>query len=165
MVVCRLHPSGPFQILRGRPQGTLPRREEDHQRHPEGDLQVWRRALTNGRFFSLTPVFCCCFFLHILAQDKSFLVEVNTGFDDFGSVISSDKRATTLDAGNIKLAFNSVSAPPLHAHPLTPTSLTSHGPLLLKRYTLKVNRYCSLHVDKNKTCTTIMPTLNDFTNP
>lgn len=41
-------------------------------------------------------------------QDKGFLVEVNTGFDDFGSVISSDKRATTLDAGNIKLAFNSV---------------------------------------------------------
>lgn len=42
-------------------------------------------------------------------QDKSFLVEINTNFEDFGSVISSDKRATTLDAGNIKLAFNSVS--------------------------------------------------------
>ena len=41
-------------------------------------------------------------------QDKSFLVEVNTTFEDFGTVISSDKRATTLDAGNIKLAFNSV---------------------------------------------------------
>lgn len=41
-------------------------------------------------------------------QDKGFLVEVNTSFEDFGSVISSDKRATTLDAGNIKLAFNSV---------------------------------------------------------
>ncbi|CAJ1079256.1 pre-mRNA-processing factor 40 homolog A isoform X1 [Xyrichtys novacula] len=40
--------------------------------------------------------------------DKGFLVEVNTSFDDFGSVISSDKRATTLDAGNIKLAFNSL---------------------------------------------------------
>ncbi|TNN84489.1 Pre-mRNA-processing factor 40 A [Liparis tanakae] len=40
--------------------------------------------------------------------DKGFLVEVNTTFDDFGSVISSDKRATTLDAGNIKLAFNSL---------------------------------------------------------
>lgn len=35
-------------------------------------------------------------------------MEVNTSFEDFGSVISSDKRATTLDAGNIKLAFNSV---------------------------------------------------------
>uniref|UniRef100_A0A7N8Y9F7 Pre-mRNA-processing factor 40 homolog A n=1 Tax=Mastacembelus armatus TaxID=205130 RepID=A0A7N8Y9F7_9TELE len=41
-------------------------------------------------------------------EDKGFLVEVNTSFDDFGSVISSDKRATTLDAGNIKLAFNSL---------------------------------------------------------
>lgn len=36
-------------------------------------------------------------------------MEINTNFEDFGSVISSDKRATTLDAGNIKLAFNSVS--------------------------------------------------------
>uniref|UniRef100_A0A7N6BVM2 Pre-mRNA-processing factor 40 homolog A n=1 Tax=Anabas testudineus TaxID=64144 RepID=A0A7N6BVM2_ANATE len=43
-----------------------------------------------------------------ILKDKGFLVEVNTGFDDFGSVISSDKRATTLDAGNIKLAFNSL---------------------------------------------------------
>lgn len=43
-----------------------------------------------------------------ILKDKNFLVEVNTGFDDFGSVISSDKRATTLDAGNIKLAFNSL---------------------------------------------------------
>ncbi|KAG7257481.1 hypothetical protein CRUP_010342 [Coryphaenoides rupestris] len=43
-----------------------------------------------------------------ILKDKSFLVEVNTTFEDFGSVISSDKRATTLDAGNIKLAFNSV---------------------------------------------------------
>ncbi|KAK7939510.1 hypothetical protein WMY93_002836 [Mugilogobius chulae] len=43
-----------------------------------------------------------------ILKDKNFLVEVNTSFDDFGSVISSDKRATTLDAGNIKLAFNSL---------------------------------------------------------
>ncbi|TRY93445.1 hypothetical protein DNTS_005745 [Danionella cerebrum] len=43
-----------------------------------------------------------------ILKDKSFLVEINTGFEDFGSVISSDKRATTLDAGNIKLAFNSL---------------------------------------------------------
>lgn len=48
--------------------------------------------------------FCNLFVL----QDKSFLVEINTSFEDFGSVVSSDKRATTLDAGNIKLAFNSV---------------------------------------------------------
>lgn len=52
-----------------------------------------------------------CFLSHVLLmpQDKGFLVEINTNFEDFGSVISSDKRATTLDAGNIKLAFNSVS--------------------------------------------------------
>lgn len=50
---------------------------------------------------------CSCLSL----QDKGFLVEINTNFEDFGSVISSDKRATTLDAGNIKLAFNSVSTP------------------------------------------------------
>ncbi|XP_077071366.1 pre-mRNA-processing factor 40 homolog A isoform X4 [Siphateles boraxobius] len=43
-----------------------------------------------------------------ILKDKGFLVEINTGFEDFGSVISSDKRATTLDAGNIKLAFNSL---------------------------------------------------------
>ncbi|XP_034042210.1 LOW QUALITY PROTEIN: pre-mRNA-processing factor 40 homolog A [Thalassophryne amazonica] len=43
-----------------------------------------------------------------ILKDKGFMVEVNTGFEDFGSVISSDKRATTLDAGNIKLAFNSL---------------------------------------------------------
>ncbi|KAI4805613.1 hypothetical protein KUCAC02_010217, partial [Chaenocephalus aceratus] len=43
-----------------------------------------------------------------ILKDKGFLVEVNTSFEDFGSVISSDKRATTLDAGNIKLAFNSL---------------------------------------------------------
>lgn len=42
-------------------------------------------------------------------QDKGFVVEVNTTFEDFVTVISSTKRATTLDAGNIKLAFNSVS--------------------------------------------------------
>ncbi|MGH0143303.1 UNVERIFIED_CONTAM: hypothetical protein FKN15_033195 [Acipenser sinensis] len=46
-------------------------------------------------------------FVHVL-EDKGFTVEVNTTFEDFGTVISSDKRATTLDAGNIKLAFNSL---------------------------------------------------------
>lgn len=46
----------------------------------------------------------------ILLQDKGFVVEVNTSFEDFVTVISSTKRATTLDAGNIKLAFNSVSS-------------------------------------------------------
>ncbi|XP_006002135.1 pre-mRNA-processing factor 40 homolog A isoform X2 [Latimeria chalumnae] len=43
-----------------------------------------------------------------ILKDKNFVVEVKTAFDEFGSVISLDKRATTLDAGNIKLAFNSL---------------------------------------------------------
>ncbi|NXC15897.1 PR40A factor, partial [Corythaeola cristata] len=45
-----------------------------------------------------------------ILKDKGFVVEVNTSFEDFVTVISSTKRATTLDAGNIKLAFNSVSS-------------------------------------------------------
>lgn len=35
-------------------------------------------------------------------------MEVNTAFEDFAHVISFDKRAAALDAGNIKLTFNSV---------------------------------------------------------
>lgn len=53
-------------------------------------------------------VFLPSLFPSAVMQDKSFPVEINTNFEDFGSIISSDKRATTLDAGNIKLAFNSV---------------------------------------------------------
>ncbi|XP_053327677.1 pre-mRNA-processing factor 40 homolog A isoform X2 [Spea bombifrons] len=41
-----------------------------------------------------------------ILRDKAFVVELSTSFEDFVSVISSTKRATTLDAGNIKLAFN-----------------------------------------------------------
>ncbi|XP_018409095.1 PREDICTED: pre-mRNA-processing factor 40 homolog A-like [Nanorana parkeri] len=43
-----------------------------------------------------------------ILRDKSFVVELRTSFEDFVTVISSTKRATTLDAGNIKLAFNSL---------------------------------------------------------
>ncbi|XP_032067265.1 pre-mRNA-processing factor 40 homolog A [Thamnophis elegans] len=43
-----------------------------------------------------------------ILKDKGFVVEVSTPFEDFVTVISSTKRATTLDAGNIKLAFNSL---------------------------------------------------------
>uniref|UniRef100_A0A4W3HVU5 Pre-mRNA-processing factor 40 homolog A n=1 Tax=Callorhinchus milii TaxID=7868 RepID=A0A4W3HVU5_CALMI len=43
-----------------------------------------------------------------ILKDKGFAVEVNTTFEEFGTVISSDKRAATLDAGNIKLTFNSL---------------------------------------------------------
>ena len=51
-----------------------------------------------------------CPLLHALLcpQDRGFCVEVNTAFEDFAHVISFDKRAAALDAGNIKLTFNSV---------------------------------------------------------
>uniref|UniRef100_A0A8C2JVK7 Pre-mRNA-processing factor 40 homolog A n=1 Tax=Cyprinus carpio TaxID=7962 RepID=A0A8C2JVK7_CYPCA len=39
---------------------------------------------------------------------QALMLMNNTCKREFGSVISSDKRATTLDAGNIKLAFNSL---------------------------------------------------------
>ncbi|XP_013917312.1 PREDICTED: pre-mRNA-processing factor 40 homolog B [Thamnophis sirtalis] len=42
-----------------------------------------------------------------ILKDRSFSVEINTTFEDFAHVISFDKRAATLDAGNIKLTFNS----------------------------------------------------------
>nr|XP_042713323.1 pre-mRNA-processing factor 40 homolog B isoform X3 [Chrysemys picta bellii] len=43
-----------------------------------------------------------------ILKDRGFGVEVNTTFEDFAHVISFDKRAATLDAGNIKLTFNSL---------------------------------------------------------
>ncbi|MBN3307462.1 PR40B factor, partial [Amia calva] len=43
-----------------------------------------------------------------ILKDRSFAVEVRTTFEDFAHIISFDKRAATLDAGNIKLTFNSL---------------------------------------------------------
>ncbi|KAM7138873.1 LOW QUALITY PROTEIN: pre-mRNA-processing factor 40 homolog B [Macrochelys suwanniensis] len=43
-----------------------------------------------------------------ILKDRGFGVEVTTTFEDFAHVISFDKRAATLDAGNIKLTFNSL---------------------------------------------------------
>ncbi|XP_067385599.1 pre-mRNA-processing factor 40 homolog B isoform X3 [Emydura macquarii macquarii] len=43
-----------------------------------------------------------------ILKDRSFSVEVNTTFEDFAHIISFDRRAATLDAGNIKLTFNSL---------------------------------------------------------
>lgn len=100
----RFHSSGLVQILCGGLEGSLPRRKENHQRYPEGE------GLTTETCRPSAGPLCYVMFNSVLSflKDKSFLVEVNTSFDDFGSIISSDKRATTLDAGNIKLAFNSV---------------------------------------------------------
>ncbi|XP_063640739.1 pre-mRNA-processing factor 40 homolog B isoform X3 [Pan troglodytes] len=43
-----------------------------------------------------------------ILKDRGFCVEVNTAFEDFAHIISFDKRAAALDAGNIKLTFNSL---------------------------------------------------------
>lgn len=42
-----------------------------------------------------------------ILKDQSFEVGIKTTFDAFAVVVTGDKRAATLDAGNIKLAFNS----------------------------------------------------------
>ncbi|KAJ8024892.1 Pre-mRNA-processing factor 40-like A [Holothuria leucospilota] len=41
-----------------------------------------------------------------ILKDKGMVVELDTLYDDFATTISEDKRAGTLDAGNIKMAFN-----------------------------------------------------------
>ncbi|XP_042901270.1 pre-mRNA-processing factor 40 homolog B isoform X1 [Parasteatoda tepidariorum] len=43
-----------------------------------------------------------------LLKEKGFSVEVNTTFDEFATVVSEDKRSATLDAGNVKLTYNSL---------------------------------------------------------
>ena len=42
-------------------------------------------------------------------QDRNFNFEVDTTFDEFNEIIMDDQRCATLDPGNIKFAFNSVS--------------------------------------------------------
>lgn len=91
----------------------LKARYHDEKRIIKDILKVRARYLTISVYQICAEALdevCVCVFV----QDKGFLVEINTGFEDFGSVISSDKRATTLDAGNIKLAFNSVSRLPCY---------------------------------------------------
>ncbi|XP_033639312.1 pre-mRNA-processing factor 40 homolog B-like isoform X2 [Asterias rubens] len=43
-----------------------------------------------------------------ILKDRAMSIEINTSFEDFATSISTDKRASTLDAGNIKLTFNSL---------------------------------------------------------
>lgn len=43
-----------------------------------------------------------------ILKEKNYMVEVNTVYDDFVTVISEDKRSATLDAGNVKLTYNSL---------------------------------------------------------
>nr|CAB3265191.1 pre-mRNA-processing factor 40 homolog A [Phallusia mammillata] len=43
-----------------------------------------------------------------ILKDQGFEIGTKTTFDSFALVVTGDKRAATLDAGNIKLAFNSL---------------------------------------------------------
>lgn len=43
-----------------------------------------------------------------ILRDKGHMVEVNTTFEEFSNMISDDKRANSLDTGNIKLTYNSL---------------------------------------------------------
>ncbi|KAK9876064.1 hypothetical protein WA026_011173 [Henosepilachna vigintioctopunctata] len=43
-----------------------------------------------------------------ILREKDFEVKVDTTFDQFATVICEDKRSATLDAGNVKLTFNSL---------------------------------------------------------
>lgn len=42
-----------------------------------------------------------------ILKEKNFEVKVDTTFDQFATVICEDKRSATLDAGNVKLTYNS----------------------------------------------------------
>ena len=42
-------------------------------------------------------------------QERGYSVDINTTFEEFSSMLTADKRSFGLDAGNIKLTFNSVS--------------------------------------------------------
>lgn len=42
-----------------------------------------------------------------ILKEKDFEVGVDTTFDQFATVICEDRRSATLDAGNVKLTFNS----------------------------------------------------------
>ncbi|RXN07188.1 pre-mRNA-processing factor 40 -like protein [Labeo rohita] len=85
-----------------------------------------------------------------ILKDKGFLVEINTGFEEFGSVISSDKRATTLDAGNIKLAFNSVRERFLKEPAFEDITLESERKRIFKDFMHVLEHECQHHHSKTK---------------
>lgn len=43
-----------------------------------------------------------------ILKEKEFEVKVDTSFDQFATVICEDKKSATLDAGNVKLTYNSL---------------------------------------------------------
>jgi len=44
-----------------------------------------------------------------ILKDKGYSIEIDSTVEKFAEIISTDKRAANLDAGNIKLTFNNVS--------------------------------------------------------
>lgn len=43
-----------------------------------------------------------------ILKEKDFVVEASTSFEDFATIVCEDKRSATLDAGNVKLTYNSL---------------------------------------------------------
>jgi hypothetical protein len=43
-----------------------------------------------------------------ILKDKGYTIDIDSTFEKFAEIISTDKRASALDAGNIRLTFNSV---------------------------------------------------------
>lgn len=43
-----------------------------------------------------------------ILKDKEFEVKVDTTFSEFATVVCQDKKSATLDAGNVKLTYNSL---------------------------------------------------------
>ncbi|GAB0089817.1 pre-mRNA-processing factor 40 homolog A [Sergentomyia squamirostris] len=43
-----------------------------------------------------------------ILKEKAFIVQAGTTFEDFATVVCEDKRSATLDAGNVKLTYNSL---------------------------------------------------------
>jgi len=43
-----------------------------------------------------------------ILKDKGYSIEIDSTLEKFAEIISTDKRAVNLDAGNIKLTFNNV---------------------------------------------------------
>jgi len=43
-----------------------------------------------------------------ILKDKGYTIDIDSTFEKFAEIISTDKRAAALDAGNIKLTFNNL---------------------------------------------------------
>ncbi|XP_033226926.1 pre-mRNA-processing factor 40 homolog B [Belonocnema kinseyi] len=43
-----------------------------------------------------------------ILKDRNFEVQVNTTFEEFATVVCEDRKSATLDAGNVKLTYNSL---------------------------------------------------------